>query len=85
VFAVRDTVARLIADVLAGRLGPKIAAGVTPLLHLQLRVLETIEAADLRQRMEKIEKFQAKKDANRTSEPQPETHPGPISRALPKQ
>src|SRR6266567_9596400 len=38
--AVRDTVARLIADVFSGKLSPKIAAGLAPLLNLQLRAIE---------------------------------------------
>ena len=39
--AVRDLVARLIADVHAGRIHPKIAAGLAPLMNLQLRAIET--------------------------------------------
>jgi hypothetical protein len=35
--AVRDTVARLIAEVYAGRLNPRVAAGLTPMMNLQLR------------------------------------------------
>src|SRR5580700_83180 len=35
--AVRDTVARLIEDVYSGKLHPKIAASLAPLLSLQLR------------------------------------------------
>jgi|SRR5580692_6115821 hypothetical protein len=34
--AVRDLVARLIADVHTGKLGPKVAAGMAPLMNLQL-------------------------------------------------
>ena len=41
--AIRDTVARLISDVYAGKLHPRIAAGLAPLMHLQLRVLEKTE------------------------------------------
>jgi|SRR5579864_544067 len=40
--AVRDPIARLI-DVYAGKLHPRIAAGLAPLIHLQLRVLEKTE------------------------------------------
>jgi hypothetical protein len=65
----RDTVARLIADILAGRLAPRIAAGVTPLLQLQLRVLEPIELPNLQQRVEELEKIRAA-EANRRSERQ---------------
>ena len=42
-FAVRDTVARLIADVYAGRVHPRIANGLAPLFNLQLRAIETTE------------------------------------------
>jgi hypothetical protein len=41
--AIRDTVARLISDVCAGKLHPRIAAGLATLMHLQLRVLEKTE------------------------------------------
>jgi hypothetical protein len=47
--AVRDTVARLIADVYASRLHPKFAAALAPLINLQLRV---IEKTNLQQRLE---------------------------------
>lgn len=55
--AVRDTVARLIADVYAGKLHPRIAAGLAPLLNLQLRAIET---TSLEQRLAKLEKALAK-------------------------
>jgi general stress protein YciG len=42
--AVRDAVAQLIDDVHTGKLDPRIAAGLAPLIHLQLRA---IEIADL--------------------------------------
>lgn len=51
--AVRETVARLIADVYAGRLHPRIAAGLAPLMNLQLRAIET---ANIEQRLTKLEK-----------------------------
>jgi hypothetical protein len=35
--AIRDTVARLISDVCAGKLHPRIAAGLAPLMHHQTR------------------------------------------------
>ena len=41
--AIRDTVARLISDVYAGKLHLRIAAGLAPLMYLQLRVLEKTE------------------------------------------
>jgi hypothetical protein len=37
--AVRDTVDRLIADVYAGKIHPRIAAGLAPLLNLQMRLV----------------------------------------------
>jgi hypothetical protein len=39
--AVRDTVARLIADVYTGRIPSRIAAGLASLMSLQLRAIET--------------------------------------------
>jgi hypothetical protein len=36
----RDTLARLIADVHAGKLQPKVAAGMAPFLNMQLRAIE---------------------------------------------
>jgi hypothetical protein len=50
----------LIADVFSGKLSPKIAAGLTPLLSLQLRA---IEATDLALRISKVEQWMAKADA----------------------
>ena len=41
--AIRDTVGRLISDVYAGKLHPRVAAGLAPLMHLQLRMLEKTE------------------------------------------
>ena len=43
VTAVRDMLARLIADVHAKRLPPRIAAGLAPLLSLQLRAIAFTE------------------------------------------
>jgi hypothetical protein len=51
--ALRDTVARLIADVYSGRIHPRIAAGLAPLMHLQIRLLETTE---LEQRLAEVER-----------------------------
>ena len=58
--AVRDTVARLIADVYAGKLQPKVAAGLAPLMNLQLRA---IEATNWEQRLAKLEKLLAETGA----------------------
>ena len=52
--AIRDTVARLIADVYSGKLHPRIATGLAPLMHLQLRVLERTE---LEKRLAKLERL----------------------------
>ncbi len=51
--AVRDTIARLIVDVYAGEIHPRIAAGLAPLLSLQLRAIET---TDLQRRLAEVEK-----------------------------
>ena len=59
--AVRDTVARLVADVYAGRLHPRIAAGLAPLMNLQLRAIET---ANIEQRLTKLEKRLAEVDGD---------------------
>jgi len=55
--AVRDTVARLIADVYSGKLNPRIATGLAPLLNLQLRAIDT---TDVQRRLADLEKYQAK-------------------------
>jgi len=57
--AVRDTVARLITDTYAGKLHPRMAARLAPLLSLQLRVIETTE---LERRMVRIEKLLEKSE-----------------------
>ena len=51
--AVREAVAQLIAEVYAGKLHPRVAAGLAPLMNLQLRA---IEATDLDLRVAKVEK-----------------------------
>ena len=52
--AIRDTVARLISDVYAGKLHPRIAVGLARLMHLQLRVLEK---TDLEKRLARVERL----------------------------
>jgi len=59
--AVRDTVARLIEDVYSGKLHPRIAAGLAPLLSLQLRAIET---TDFERRLAKLEKQYETDQAN---------------------
>ena len=51
--AVRDTVARLIADVYAGKVHPRIATGLAPLMHLQVRLLQ---ATELEERLAEVER-----------------------------
>jgi hypothetical protein len=57
--AVRDTVARLVADVYAGRIHPRIAACLAPLMNLQLRAIETtnfeLRVAELEKRLAEAE------------------------------
>ena len=60
--AVRDLVARLIADVHAGKVQPKIVASLAPLMNLQLRA---IEASNLEIRVEKLEKLLTRLAADR--------------------
>jgi hypothetical protein len=59
--AVRDAAARLFADVRAGKLHPRTAASLVPLMNLQLHA---ISAADIEQRLAKVEKqlAEAKRD-----------------------
>jgi len=51
--AVRETVACLIADLRSGKLHPRVAAVLAPLLNLQLRV---IEKTDFERRLAELEK-----------------------------
>jgi hypothetical protein len=51
--AIQDTVSRLIGEIYEGKLNPKIASGLAPLLNLQLRAIET---TDLERRIVKLEK-----------------------------
>jgi hypothetical protein len=63
--AVRDLVAQLIADVHAGKVHPKIAAGLGPLMNLQLRSIETsnleLQLAKLEKRLAGLEAARDKK------------------------
>lgn len=69
--AVRNTVDRLIADVYAGKLHPRIAGGIAHLLQLQLRVLD---ATDMEERIAKLERLTAKREKNsKTNQSQPRT------------
>ena len=60
VSAVQDAVEKLIADVYAGKLPPRVAAGLAPLLNLQFRI---VEETNLERRLEKVEKLLAKEEA----------------------
>jgi hypothetical protein len=64
--AVRDTVARLIEDVYAGRVHPRVASGLAPLLSLQLRV---IEATDVERRVAELERILAEKEGGAEQTP----------------
>jgi|GEM_PF-1710265 hypothetical protein len=70
--AVRDAVAQLIVDVYAGKLHPRVAAGLAPLLNLQLRAIET---TDLERRLAKLEKLlpetEAEEDLDRKEDSAP--------------
>ena len=57
--AVRQTGARVIEDVISGRLSPRIASGLAALLSLQLRAIET---TDLERRLAKLEQLRAEAD-----------------------
>jgi hypothetical protein len=58
--AVRETLARLIADVYAGKLNPRVAAGLAPLLNLLLHVIEITEITNkMERRIAKVEKLLA--------------------------
>jgi hypothetical protein len=71
--AVRDLVARLIADVHTGKIHPKIAAGLAPLMNLQLRAIETsnleVQLAQLEKRLTKLEASREKKGDVQPSRP----------------
>ena len=65
--AVEDTIARLIADVYVGKLSPRIAAGLAPLLNLQMRAIEA--RTDMERRIAELEKLLAEEaeDAPKTT------------------
>jgi len=55
---VRNTVTRLIAEIYAGKIPPRIAAGLAPLMSLQLRAIETTNLerlAELEKRLAETE------------------------------
>ena len=67
--AVRDLVARLITDVHTGKLDPKVAAGMAPLMNLQLRAIETIETLNIEMRLAKVEEEQRKRAPDAEKKP----------------
>ena len=71
--AVRDTFAQLITDRYAGKLHPRIASGLAPLLNL----LRAIETSDLEHRLRKVEEFLQER-----TEPCVEAVENPYSRKL---
>ncbi|HKV78186.1 MAG TPA: hypothetical protein VJP02_08615 [Candidatus Sulfotelmatobacter sp.] len=79
--AIRDTVARLLSDVYLGKLHPRIEAGLAPLMHLQLRVLEK---AEIEKRLGKLERLMRagimeNRKASATEEMQEKVEPAPDS------
>lgn len=61
--AVQETISRVIGEVRAGKLDPKVAASITPLLHLQWQVLEV---TTLRRRVAELEDIL---EANQAEQP----------------
>jgi len=63
--AVRDTVARLIPDVLAGKVHPRIAASLGPLVNIQLHAIAAsnleLQLAQLEKRLTRLEAARDKK------------------------
>ncbi len=63
--AVRDTVARLIPDVLAGKVHPRIAASLGPLMNIQLHAIAAsnleLQFAQLEKRLTRLEAGRDKK------------------------
>lgn len=57
--AVRDLVGQLIADVYLGKLHPRVASGLAPLMNLQLRAIET---ADIERRLARLEELSSQAD-----------------------
>jgi hypothetical protein len=74
--AVRDAVARLIADVLSGTLHPRVAAGLAPLMNLQLRAIEAVEWANVNERLSRLEKMlpELEKSSDESGERNEQTH-----------
>jgi hypothetical protein len=68
--AVRETVARLISEIYAGQLHPRIGAGLGPLLNLQLRA---IELTNHEQRIAALERGRMETEEKGDSDPDQES------------
>ena len=68
--AIRKTIDRLVADVHSGKLHPRIAASIAPLLNLQLRA---IEATTIQDRLTKLENILSQNGAQDRNEKVTET------------
>ena len=79
--AIRDTVARLLSDVYSGNLPPRIAAGLAPLMQLQLRVLEKTEIEKRLGKLEQLmrEGIMENRKASAAEEMREKVEPGPDS------
>jgi hypothetical protein len=60
--AVQETISQVIGEVRAGKLDPKVAASITPLLHLQWQVLEVTTA------LRRVAELEEILDANQEAE-----------------
>jgi hypothetical protein len=61
--AVKEVVSHLIADLQAGKLNPRMAAGLASLLNLQLRL---IQESNVEQRLARLERLLAESDLFKT-------------------
>jgi Family of unknown function (DUF5763) len=70
--ALRDLGARLIADVHAGKLHPRVSAGLAPLLQFQLRAIQTsnteLRLARLERLLAESDLFKSEEEAGKKSE-----------------
>lgn len=71
--AVQEAVDRLVADVYAGKVEPRVATGLASLLSLQLRAILT---TNLERRLDEVERLLSKEKA------QPGQPPSPLSQEL---
>jgi hypothetical protein len=75
--AVRDAVERVIADVYSGKLHPRVAAGLAPLLQLQLRALDATEMEGRLSRLERLVTKREQSSMNNRGGHQPLIAPRP--------